>query len=68
MLSMTIETLKDMLSEYRFYFSIIIFLLAFLVYNRYEILVVEKKRLEIEKELYQLKVKSERRQKHMMKK
>jgi len=63
MLSRTIETLKYILQEYRFYFCIIIFLLSLLVYNRYEILIVEKKRLEIDKELYQLEVKSERRQK-----
>lgn len=63
MLSKAIETLKYILQEYRFYFCIIIFLLSLLVYNRYEILIVEKKRLEIDKELYQLEVKSERRQK-----
>lgn len=63
MLSRTIETLKYLLSEYRFYFFSIIFLLALLVYNRYEILAIEKKRLEIDKELYQLQVKFERRQK-----
>ena len=40
-----------------------VFLLSLLVYNRYEILIVEKKRLEIDKELYQLQVKFERRQK-----
>lgn len=37
--------------------------MALLVYNRYEILAIEKKRLEIDKELYQLQVKFERRQK-----
>ncbi len=63
MLPRTIQILKYILQEYRFYFCTIIFLLALLVYNRYEILVVEKKRLEIDKELYQLQVKSERRQK-----
>lgn len=63
MLSKTIEILKHILSEHRFYYFSIIFLLALLVYNRYEILVVEKKRLEIDKELYLLQVKSERRQK-----
>lgn len=62
-MSKTIETLKYILQEYRFYFCIIIFLLSLLVYNRYEILIVEKKRLEIDKELYQLQVKYERRQK-----
>lgn len=63
MLSRVIETLKDTLSEYRFYFLSIIFLLALLVYIRYENLILEKKRLEIDKELYQLQVKSEKRQK-----
>jgi hypothetical protein len=63
MLSRIIEILKHILSEHRFYYFGIIFLLALLVYNRYEILVVEKKRLEIDKELYLLQVKSERRQK-----
>lgn len=63
MLPRTIQILKYILQEYRFYFCIIIFLLSLLVYNRYEILIVEKKRLEIDKELYQLEVKSERRQK-----
>jgi hypothetical protein len=63
MLSKIIEGLKYLLSEYRFYFCTIIFLLALMLYKRYEILVVEKKRLEIDKELYQLQVKSERRQK-----
>ena len=43
MLSRTIETLKYILQEYRFYFCIIIFLLSLLVYNRYEILIVEKR-------------------------
>nr|WP_315155304.1 hypothetical protein [uncultured Flavobacterium sp.] len=63
MLSRIIEILKHILSEHRFYYFSIIFLLGLLVYNRYEILIVEKKRLEIDKELYQLQVKSERRQK-----
>lgn len=63
MLSRAIETLKDTLSEYRFYFLSIIFLLALLVYIRYENLILEKKRLEIDKELYQLQMKSEKRQK-----
>ena len=63
MLPRTIQILKYILQEYRFYFCIIIFLLSLLVYNRYEILIVEKKRLEIDKEVYQLEVKSERRQK-----
>lgn len=63
MLSKTIEILKHILSEHRFYYFSIIFLLGLLVYNRYEILIVEKKRLEIDKELYQLQVKSEKRQK-----
>jgi hypothetical protein len=63
MLSRIIEILKHILSEHRFYYFSIIFLLALLVYNRYEILIVEKKRLEIDKELYKLQVKSERRQK-----
>jgi hypothetical protein len=58
-----IEILKHILSEHRFYYFSIIFLLGLLVYNRYEILIVEKKRLEIDKELYQLQVKFERRQK-----
>ena len=58
-----IEILKHILSEHRFYYFSIIFLLGLLVYNRYEILIVEKKRLEIDKELYQLQVASERRQK-----
>lgn len=63
MLSRAIEALKDTLSEYRFYFLSIIFLLALLVYIRYENLILEKKRLEIDKELYQLQMKSEKRQK-----
>ncbi len=59
-----IEILKEILTEYRFFFFyIIIFLLSLLVYNRYEILILEQKRLEIDQELYQLQVKYERRQK-----
>ena len=59
-----IEILKEILAEYRFFFFyIIIFLLSLLVYNRYEILILEQKRLEIDQELYQLQVKYERRQK-----
>lgn len=58
-----LSKIKYVISEYHFYFLSITLLLALLVYNRYEILIVEKKRLEIDKELYQFQVKSQRRQK-----
>jgi hypothetical protein len=63
MLSKTIETLKYVLLEYRFYFLSIILLLALLIYNHNETLALEKKLVRINKELHQKQIIFERRQK-----
>jgi hypothetical protein len=55
MLSRAIE-IRHILSEYRFYFFSITFLLALLVYNRYEILAIEKQRLEIDNTKHKYKI------------
>jgi hypothetical protein len=56
MLSKTIETLKYLLLEYRFYFLSIALLLALLIYSY-------NKTLSLEKELNQKQITFERRQK-----
>lgn len=61
--SKTIETLKYVLLEYRFYFLSIILLLALLIYSYNETLNLNKRLIEINKELYQQQVTFERRQK-----
>lgn len=63
MLSKTIETLKYLLLEYRFYFLSIILLLALLIYNYNETLALEKELARINKELHLKQVTFERRQK-----
>jgi hypothetical protein len=62
MISKTIETLKYLLLEYRFYFLSIALLLALLIYNHNETLALEKKLVRINKELYLKQVTFERRQ------
>ena len=63
MLSITIETLKCLLLEYRFYFVSILFLLALLIYNHNETLALEKELIRINKELHVKQVTFERIQK-----
>ncbi|MFV5686970.1 hypothetical protein ACM55I_16175 [Flavobacterium sp. GB2R13] len=63
MLSRTIETLKYLILEYRFYFLSITLLLALLIYSYNETLNLNKRLIEINKELYQQQVTFERRQK-----
>ncbi|MFE3872213.1 hypothetical protein ACFX5F_13370 [Flavobacterium sp. ZS1P70] len=63
MLSKTIETLKYLLLEYRFYFLSIALLLALLIYNHNETLAFEKELIRIEKELHMNQAIFERRQK-----
>ena len=61
MLAKTIETLKYLLLEYSFYFLSIKLLLALLIYSYNETL--NKRLIEINKELYKQQVTFERRQK-----
>jgi hypothetical protein len=63
MLSRTIETLKYILQEYRFYFLNIALLFALLIYNKNETLALEKELVRIDKELQMNQVKFESRQK-----
>lgn len=63
MASQTIETLKYLLSEYRFYFLSITLLLALLIHNQYQTLQFEKELIRIEKELQMNQATFERRQK-----
>ncbi len=63
MLTKTIETLKYLLLEYRFYFLSIGLLLALLIYNYSETLALKKEHARINKELHQKQVIFERRQK-----
>jgi len=63
MLLKTIEKLKYLISEYRFYFLIIAVLLAFLIYSYNETLALQKQLIQIDKQLYQQQVTFERRQK-----
>jgi hypothetical protein len=60
MASKTIERLKYLLLEYRFYFFTMLLLLGLLIY---ETLITEKKLNEIKKELHLQQVTFERRQK-----
>jgi hypothetical protein len=61
MLSKTIEKLKYLLLEYVFYFSSMALLLTLLIYNYNEILTLEKKLVQINKELHLEQVTFERR-------
>lgn len=61
--SKTIESLKYLLVEYRFYFFSITLLLALLIYNYNETLALEKELGRINKELHDNQVTFERRQK-----
>ncbi|TRW99031.1 hypothetical protein [Flavobacterium gawalongense] len=63
MLSKTIETLKYLLLEYRFYFCSIALLLALLIYSYNKTLDLEKELIRIEKELQMNQTTFERRQK-----
>lgn len=63
MLSKTIESLKYLLVEYRFYFLSIVLLLGLLIYNHNETLALEKELARINKELHDNQVTFERRQK-----
>lgn len=63
MLSRTIETLKYLLSEYRFYFLIITLLLALLAYTRYQILITEKELVRMKKEHLLHQITFEKKQK-----
>ena len=63
MISKTIETLKYLLLEYRFYISSIALLLVLLIYNHNETLALEKELLRINKELHLKQVTSEGKQK-----
>ena len=63
MASKTIATLKYLILEYRFHFLCITLLLAILIYNYSETLVLEKKLVQINKELHLKQVIFERRQK-----
>jgi predicted membrane-bound dolichyl-phosphate-mannose-protein mannosyltransferase len=63
MLSKTIERLKYLLLEYRFYFCSIALLLALSIYNYSETLAFRKEHARINKEVYLLQVTYERRQK-----
>jgi hypothetical protein len=63
MISKTIQTLKYLLLEYRFYFFGIALLLVLLIYNHYKTLALEKELVRINKELYENQVTFERRQK-----
>ena len=63
MLSKTIETLKYLLLEYRFYFLSIALLLALLIYNHNETMALEKELVRINKELHLKQITFEKRQK-----
>ncbi|MFV8465823.1 hypothetical protein [Flavobacterium sp. LB1P62] len=63
MLSKTIETLKYLLLEYRFYFLSIALLLALLLYSYNKTLSFEKELIRIEKELHMNQAIFEKRQK-----
>jgi hypothetical protein len=63
MLSKTIDTVKYLLLEYRFYFLSITLLLALLIYNYSAILALKKEHTRINKELHLNQVTFERRQK-----
>lgn len=60
---MTIETLKYLLLEYRFYLVSIVFLFALLIYNHNETLALEKELIRINKELHVKQITFEIRQK-----
>lgn len=63
MLSKTIEILKHLLLEYRFYFLSIALLLALLLYSYNKTLSFEKELIRIEKELHMNQAIFEKRQK-----
>lgn len=63
MLSKIIETLKYLISEYRFCFLSITLLLALLIYNHNETLSLEKELVRVNNELHVKQVIYERRQK-----
>lgn len=63
MLSKTIETLKYVLLEYRFYFLSITLLLILYIYNHNETLALKKEHARINKELQMNQATFERRQK-----
>ena len=63
MLSKTIESLKFLLLEYRFYFFNIVVLLVLLIYIQNEALALKKEHARINKELQMNQATFERRQK-----
>ncbi|MBP2284840.1 hypothetical protein H4V97_003158 [Flavobacterium sp. CG_23.5] len=63
MLSKTIETLKYLLLEYRFYFLSIALLFALLIYNYSAALALKKEHTRINKELHLIQVTYGKRQK-----
>lgn len=63
MISKTIQTLKYLLLEYRFYISTIALLLTLLIYSYNKTLILEKELIQVNKELHLKQVIFERKQK-----